>query len=733
MPSIAARVAGWQRRLGGQAGPLGPVSAGSGESPNGRFLQVEILTGGTWVDITSYVMSRDGTGAVSIARGQPNEASSADPSRCTFQLNNRDGRFSPRNPLSPYYGLIGRNTPLRVSVPSGNDRSYRFQGEVVQWPQRWDTTGTDVWVDLEAAGPLRRLGQGTAPIASVMRLSQTSDAAGRQPVVYWPCEDSPGATAVGSAVAGAPPMTITGGATFGSFTGFVCSSALPKMGDAAFTGAVPAYAATDVTAVEWLMAVPSGGVADGQVLMRVETDGAVRAWEAYYDAGDGFMRMRGLDINGAEVYTASGGTPVQGLLVQGTIELINYGSDFDASIWGQEVGSIGRDGGTVTVPSPNVGLVTSITAAAGRSLGDTAIGHIRLLTSTDFYEAYRVLNAYAGEHAGERIQRLCGIAGIGFESRGSLTTASWMGAQAPAEILTLVGECVAVDGGILSESLTALGLRYTSRLALENQQTTVALSYPAGQLAQVPTPVDDDSYTRNDVTVSRSGGSSARVVQTTGSMSVSAPPAGVGIYDESVTLNVEFDSDVLDQAGWRVHLGTVDEPRYPVIAVNLAHPSITPGLRTQILAAGEGDRIAVTGLPSWLPPGDLSQLVRGITESITQFEHRISFSCSPESPWRVALLEDATLCRLDTGGSQVAVEAGPAATSLSVATTVGPAWTTSDVPFDALVGGEQVTVTAIAGATSPQTWTVARSVNGVVKTLPVGADVYLLQPAVLAL
>lgn len=126
-------------------------------------------------------------------------------------------------------------------------------------------------------------------------------------------------------------------------------------------------------------------------------------------------------------------------------------------------------------------------------------------------------------------------------------------------------------------------------------------------------------------------------------MSTSAPPAGVGVYDEAVTLNVEEDGDVRDQAGWRVHLGTVDEPRYPVVAVNLVHSSITPALRNQILAVREGDRIAVTGLPSWLPPGDLSQLVRGISETITGFEHRISFACSPESPWRVALLGDSTL------------------------------------------------------------------------------------------
>lgn len=79
------------------------------------------------------------------------------------------------------------------------------------------------------------------------------------------------------------------------------------------------------------------------------------------------------------------------------------------------------------------------------------------------------------------------------------------------------------------------------------------------------------------------------------------------------------------------------------------------------------------------------------------------------------------------------MEAAAGATSLSVATTAGTVWTTSDTPFDAVVAGERVTVTAASGATSPQTWTVTRAVNGVSKTLPVGGDVRLYQPAILAL
>jgi hypothetical protein len=69
-------------------------------------------------------------------------------------------------------------------------------------------------------------------------------------------------------------------------------------------------------------------------------------------------------------------------------------------------------------------------------------------------------------------------------------------------------------------------------------------------------------------------------------------------------------------------------------------------------------------------------------------------------------------------------------TSLSVATTLGPLWTTDtdEMPFDINVGGEQMTVTAISGSSSPQTFTVTRSVNGVTKEHASGSDVRLWTP-----
>jgi hypothetical protein len=56
-----------------------------------------------------------------------------------------------------------------------------------------------------------------------------------------------------------------------------------------------------------------------------------------------------------------------------------------------------------------------------------------------------------------------------------------------------------------------------------------------------------------------------------------------------------------------------------------------------------------------------------------------------------------------------------------------------NLPFDVSVGGEVMTVTKVAGGTSPQTFTVIRSVNGISKAQSAGTDVRLAHPATVAL
>jgi hypothetical protein len=154
-----------------------------------------------------------------------------------------------------------------------------------------------------------------------------------------------------------------------------------------------------------------------------------------------------------------------------------------------------------------------------------------------------------------------------------------------------------------------------------------------------------------------------------------------------------------------------------------------------------GDAVAVSQLPAWLPPDDVQLMVQGSTEYHGDgHEWSITWNCTPGGPWEVFTVGDPARGRIAADGFTLAGPVNTTATTLSVARTVAstPLWITSaarpaDFPFHIDVAGERMVVTAITGGASPQTFTVARSVNGVVKSHTAGTVVQLWQPAAIAL
>lgn len=681
------------------------------------------------MDITNRVMVRDSSGQISITRGQSSEGQQPNPGTCSFQLNNRDGLFSPANPISPYYGKIGRNTQLRVSVAKGDDKSYRFWGEVSAWPEDWDTTNTDIWVDIEAAGILRRLGQGTTPLRSTMYRGLMS-AATTTPVAYWPCEDASGATFLASALGG-PNMRLGGSPSLAADSGFACSASLPAMNGGAFTGTIGNYAVTGQSQVRWLMYLPTPP-ANGTVLVQLAGTGSIAVWTVNYGTG-GSLALNGFSSDGTQVYTGGAiAFALDGDRIRVSVEMTQNGAnvDWNMSIVQANTGISAAIGATVS--SATVGRLTTVTVTPAGSLSDAVFGHISVQsTITSAFDLVGQVTAFVGETVSSRLTRLCAEEGISYANLAAISTDT-MGPQLPNQFLALMQECVDVDQGTLFERETAFGLAYRARLAQYNQIPKLALSYPGNQLAGTPKPVPDDQNVKNSITASRPNGASALVELTSGALSTQPPPLGVGTYPDSPSLNVHGDDDLFQHAAWRVHLGTVDEPRYPAISINLAHPSMA----TQRLAALNtlfGSRIVVQSPPSRLG-GDISQIVIGISETITHFEHRITFVGEPESPYHVGVLEDPVLGKVDSDDSYLAGDMTPTSTTVPVSI-VTSTWVTdpSQFPFDITVTGEQMTVTGITGASSPQLFAVIRSVNGVIKTHQAGEQVRLINPAIVAL
>lgn len=114
-------------------------------------VRVELFYDGQWNDHTESVRERD---SITITRGQQDEESGPTPSTCTLTFDNRNGTFNPRNPSSPLFGKINRNTPLRVL--RGTDVTEDFEdanfnvtivdgGGDQPWARSTDDAHTGTW------------------------------------------------------------------------------------------------------------------------------------------------------------------------------------------------------------------------------------------------------------------------------------------------------------------------------------------------------------------------------------------------------------------------------------------------------------------------------------------------------------------------------------------------------------------------------------------------------------
>lgn len=754
MASIAPLVAAWRRRMANLPGPL----AGSGEASNGEPVTVELLVAGVWVDITSYCLVRDNSGNISITSGIRGEGSQTERAQAGLELANTDGRFSPRNPVGDYFDALNwRNDQIRISVPDGTGgKSYRIWGEASEWIPNWDSTGRDVWTDVTVNGIIQRLAQGPVPERSVIYRAVAEPPLDSL-VAYWPCEDPAGSTRLASGLVNGAPMTFTGSPALASYEGFGASDPLPTLAGASLKGNAE-YDATSVTRYQmrFLLAVPDGGFSDLDVISRLRVAevaagvSLLNYFDIHYNDPPGGVGAYGApgtlsiqSYDGDEATVGAGASislDVRGRHLRVSLENSISSTTMTVTLRVLDINSGVTDSASYTISSTSMSRVMSMTlapATLSSSAGVTgaAAGHLSLQTTiTDINDLGRAIQP-TGEAAARRIQRLCGEEGIAFEWIGHLDNTVALGAQGKQNLLTLVQEAVQADGGLLYETTDVLGLGYRTRTSLYNQDPALTLSYSGYNLNEVPVPVTDDRYVQNRVVVTVGG-----VSQTYEKLDGPLGTATIGVYGETsgVTLNLATtdEATIRSHAAWLVHLGTVEDERFPQISVNLAHPSITPEMRRAILALRPGDRIQVTGMPQpWMAPDTVDQLYLGASQTISHFEHRLQFACAPASPYSIGVL-NAALAKADTDGSRLAAGATSGATSLSVEVTDGPLWTTDPAkfPFDIRVGGEVMTVTAISGASSPQTFTLgARSVNGVTKAQAAGIAVRLDHPTTIAL
>ncbi|MBL7490482.1 hypothetical protein, partial [Frankia sp. AgW1.1] len=608
-------------------------------------------------------------------------------------------------------------------------RDLRHTGEVATWPVTSDLADLDISVAIQSAGVMRRLGQGASPLRSTLYRALTAPA--WPTAAYWPCEDDRDATSLASAMPGASGMAIAGAPGLASNSEFRCSQPLPTLSGSSWSGAVPEYSNSGEAQLWFLLKVPGAGVPSEQTLCRMwMANSTVPIWQLTVDpAGD--LRLLGFNaLLSAVVDTGAIAFGVNGLLLRVSIGVAQDGTGIDYLLHTLEVGATSGLFTSGTLASNTLGQCQRVDVGHERVLTDVVLGHLSVHSQIqNLFDASDELNAFSGETACARIARLCDEENIDRIIIGNPDTSVPLGYQLPKTLLELLAEAAAADGGILTEPRDFLGLSYRARTTMSAQTTAaLALDYAGGQIG-VFTPVDDDSQTRNDITATRVGGTSARRQQTTGPLSTAAPPLGVGRYESSAQLSLQTDAQAEQLANWLLHLGTVDDARYTGIGVDLGRATFQTNttLAADCRDADVGDLLTVANPPAWMPPDQIAQIIQGSTETISETQHLISWNTAPAAPWNIAVY-NATDSRYSTDGSTLGAAATTSATTLTINTPTGPVWGTADLPYDVFVGGERMTVTAVSGTSSPQTFTVTRAVNGVSRSHREGEDVTLARP-----
>jgi len=613
----------------------------------------------------------------------------------------------------------------------------RAHGEVPAWPTKWDTSGHNVYTPLTVAGVTRRLGQGASPLSSAMYRGMTS-ASDTDVVAYWPVEDNEGSDVISSGLQRGLPFRFddADNTQLSSYSMFPGTNPIATLGDkSVWNASIRSYPATGKIQVWWLMAVPANGATNNQGILKIKLSGSVSAVDVrYFSTGSLNMSAYAAD-DSVQATSPTVGYNVNGRLLKCSLNIQQNGSDVDIDLKTLEVGQSLGATSSWTVANRFVSRATGITVSPGGNFSDVAIGQISVQdTIRNLFDSSKELNAWRGETAGRRMQRLCREEGVMFRGFGDLTDTVPAGYQESRSILELLQDCATADGGILSESRDDLSICYVPRSTMQGQQPQVTVPYSSMRGLD---PVEDDQSLSNDVTVSRPAGSSARVQLLSGPLSVLSPPLGAGRYETADSRNLAYDSQLDDYANWLMHIRTVDEARYPRIEFNLAHPTIASNadLTALLRHLDLGDRATITGpMPLWISPDTIDQLVLGTVEDISAKEHRIEVNAVPYDPYRVGVYNDLTgQTRYDTGGSTLVSAVNSTATAFSLATT-NPTpnilWTTNPAsfPLELQIGPERVRVTAITGTSSPQAATVVRGINGVAVAHPAGRAISLADP-----
>lgn len=466
-------------------------------------IKVEIQRrNGVWDDITQYVNVRED---IEIERGRREGSLQVDPSRLTLQLNNRDGRFSPRNPRSVYFRQIGKNTPIRLAVVDRGAENWRFAGEVSAWPVEWepgDVVGAqgcaEVWVPIQASGILRRLAQG----ADVQQDAPSRWIPTRSPVAYWPLTDGQ-SSRQGEPVVGDQPMRTyapgSGAQPFITTTGRWGEGAVApwlsscfQVNDRQERGRLSSSIRPSSPTTSWAVEVVKlGGGSDSlQARMRGSgtNDDPLITWAVVWamDLQSINITVQYEDQSGSSIATVGPSVPFpqaweSSEMAVWRLEISPSGASNTA--YRLYVNGVSVISGTSSGVSPRP--LSSVSYSWWNPTSDNSglstpanLAHMVVwnMNREDYPTAGESLTVYrghAGERAGERIERTCAENNIPLQIIGDVGDTHLMGPQYPESVLEILQAAQNVDGGVLYEGRDFAGLVYRTLRSKYNREVLI--------------------------------------------------------------------------------------------------------------------------------------------------------------------------------------------------------------------------------------------------------------------
>jgi hypothetical protein len=340
-------------------------------------------------------------------------------------------------------------------------------------------------------------------------------------------------------------------------------------------------------------------------------------------------------------------------------------------------------------------------------------------------DAAASFNGFNGETAFQRFVRMVAQFRGGYIAYGDLTQSPQMGRQQRGTAIDVLEECARTDGGLIFDDPNRLRLVFRTNSSLINQLPKLALVRGV-DVAPPLRPIIDDNRAANDIRVTNTDGSEARVVQTTGPRSVQSPPAGSGRVGGRLEVSFKWAAQLEQRGNWELRQNTIDRPRYGQVVVDLlANPEYLPTINAML----PGDVITLDGVE----PDTVPLLVLQIERQGSQFPDRVVFNCLPADLYTPGEYDDG----LHRYGSKTTTLAEDLTTTETIwdLFVADPAdrWRAGSGGWDVVVGGERCTVTNVTtGAASGTGWaqafTCTRSVNGVVKEHTTGEQVEIYQP-----